>query len=477
MFKSAARRADAIAMGQAPSKRGEDGFTLIEVLAAAMVLVVGMLAILTVLQKGLQKTTLNRQRVTATNLVRELTEASRTVTYANLTTGQAAAELQAAKPELATTSAGAWTVKRGATTYTIAVTSCTFDDPADKVAAPPPAGKCSNNPSGVSGDLNGDDFRRVTFDLTWQEFGSTKTQLVRQTALVVNPSGGIGPRITSFPDGTAGSSTASFTVNSTTSAAIHWNADDGRSEGDAVGGPTSWTINWDLKAPGANDAVLDGTYTVTAQALDDRGVVGDTKVATVTIERSAPFAVKRFEGGHDTRAGDWVDLQWGLNQERDIVGYRVFWAGPNQTVGDGDDQRVCPATSTPDMLPRNATTCQHLTPPAGATRYYVHAYDAGRTSLPTVLDVPAATPPPPPPPSLSASGIEDPTLTWSAPPGAAPAFYRIYRDGTQIADRFSRTGELTFTDVTAETPHQYWVTAVDPTYNESPPVGPVAWSP
>lgn len=464
-------------MGRAPSIRSDDGFTLIEVLAAALVLVVGMLAVLSVLQKGMETTVLNRQRVTATNLVRELTEAARTITYASLTTAQAPARLQAAKPALASTSAGAWTVKRGATVYTIALTACAFDDPADKIAANAPPEKCANNPLGTTGDLSGDDFRRLSFDITWKELAGPETQLVRQTTLIVNPAGGIGPRIVEYSNGTVSGNTASFSVLSTTSSAIHWNADDGRSEGNAIGGPTNWTINWDLKSPGANDAVLDGTYTVTAQALDDRGVAGDTKVATVTLNRSFPFPVKSFVGGHDTRVNDWVDLQWALNQERDILGYRVFWAGPNRVVGDSDDQRVCPSTATPDMLGRNATTCQHLTPPAGATRYYVRAYDSTASSAPTVLDIAAASAQPAGPGTLTVAGIEDPTLTWTAPSGGAPSFYRIYRDGTAISNRFSRTGDLTFTDMTAEAPHSYWVTAVDATFNESLPTGPVSWSP
>lgn len=451
---------------------------MIEVMAATLVLVVGMLAVLTVLQQGLEKTQLNRQRVTATNLVRELTEAARTVAYPSLTTAQAAAALQGAKPELATTTAGTWTVKRGATTYTISISACAFDDPADKIASTAPPGKCANNPGGATGDLNGDDFRRLTIDLSWSELGNaSKIQTLRQTTLVVNPSGGIGPRILSFPnasDVTSGTQ-ATFTVTTSPSDAVYWNADDGKSKGNATGGPTTWSIKWDLRLATAADAVLDGTYTVTAQALDDRGVVGDTKLATVTINRVAPFPVKNFVGGHDTRDGDWVDLQWSLNHERDITGYRVFWAGVNGVVNDADDQQVCPAAI--GSLPKTATTCQHLTPPPGATRYYIRAYDANFSSTPTTLDVVAATPRPAAPDTLSVSGLAEPTLTWPAPAGPAPAFYRIYRGGTAVADRFSRTGDLTFTDVTADTTQKYWVTAVDATFNESLPVGPVTWSP
>lgn len=460
---------------------GQSGFTLVEVMAAALVLVIGMLSVLSVLRTGLSKTTLNRQRVTATNLTRELTETARSATYAQLTNGRMTAEIQSQDPTLLSRSGTAWVVKRGLTNFTIAPSACTFDDPADNIAAPPPSEKCSNNPAGTTGDVNGDDFRRLTFDISWRNGQEGRNYSLRQTALIVNPAGGIGPRITAFPNpGTVGpgSTTASFTVTSTTAAGIHWNADDGVSEGDAGGGPTSWTINWNLLPVGTSNAVLDGTYTVSAQAVDDRGVAGDTKLASVTVNRSAPFAPSNFNGGHDTRAGDWVDLDWSLNAERDITGYRVFWAGPDNTLDTPDDVRVCPAAgASADRLGKSATSCQHLDPPAGSAKYAIYALDETQSGARSVLTVASPSSRPNPPASLVASGTDGATLTWTAPGSGAVAFYRVYRDGLAVADRILKTPALTYTDASDGTSHSYYVTAVDSAYNESDPVGPVQWNP
>ena len=84
------------------------------------------------------------------------------------------------------------------TVYTVNATVCTYDDPSDGVAAGTavPANRCADNPTSATADPNGDDFRRFTVNLQWTQ--GTKTHTFKQTALIVNPSGGLGPRITSF---------------------------------------------------------------------------------------------------------------------------------------------------------------------------------------------------------------------------------------------------------------------------------------
>ena len=80
----------------------------------------------------------------------------------------------------------------------------------------------------------------------------------------------------------------------------------------------------------------------------------------------------------------------------------------------------------------------------------------------------------------------DTKLTWSrAVPedpdaGDSVSFFRIYRDGTALGDRYERyfdgngSPSVTWTDTgTGGTPHSYWVTAVDQQYRESPFAGPV----
>src|SRR4051812_26566769 len=102
-----------------PTFVAEQGFTLVELMVAALVLVIGMTATLSVLETGLKKTTLNAQRVAATNLARELTETARQADYDELTPTQLAGLLQAANTNLVSAGGSVWTVKRRNTTYTI----------------------------------------------------------------------------------------------------------------------------------------------------------------------------------------------------------------------------------------------------------------------------------------------------------------------------------------------------------------------
>ena len=63
--------------------------------------------------------------------------------------------------------------------------------------------------------------------------------------------------------------------------------------------------------------------------------------------------------------------------------------------------------------------------------------------------------------------------------GDSIAFFRIYRDGTQVKDRYDRWygggASTTWQDIhTGGTAHTYYVTAVDTHYGESAMVGPVS---
>jgi hypothetical protein len=72
-------------------------------------------------------------------------------------------------------------------------------------------------------------------------------------------------------------------------------------------------------------------------------------------------------------------------------------------------------------------------------------------------------------------------LAWTAPnptdaDGDPIDFYRIYRDGQAVANRYDTAPgtATTYTDTgTGGVQHTYWVTAVDPQLAESPAAGPV----
>jgi hypothetical protein len=93
---------------------------------------------------------------------------------------------------------------------------------------------------------------------------------------------------------------------------------------------------------------------------------------------------------------------------------------------------------------------------------------------------------PNPPTTQTATRAADSTVTlrWNRPTPEDPdagdgiQFYRIYRDGKALADRYSRwfdpAASVTWQDTaTGGTTHSYWVTAVDKRYGESPYLGPV----
>ena len=85
---------------------------------------------------------------------------------------------------------------------------------------------------------------------------------------------------------------------------MHWTADDGVSGGDAGGGTTEWGLDWPFGTAFSTTTpwVRDGSYTISAQAFDSRGVPGEAKIITVHVNRHAPAAVTGFVGGYNAIA-------------------------------------------------------------------------------------------------------------------------------------------------------------------------------
>lgn len=498
-LKRAAARAD---HGSMRMRTSEAGYTLVELLVAATVLVMGALGAFALLDGANRTTVSNNARMGATNLAREILEDARSLDYDKLTPTAMVAALQA-RPGM-TGSGTPWTVTRRGINFTVEASVCTFDDPKDGVAATPPANVCTPQapvPAAITTpptENQPDDFRRVRVKISWNTGSGTIS--MRQTAMVNNPSGGLGPRIVTFADKsqvTAGT-VATYPTTTTTAASVRWNSDGTpNGNGDSTGGPTSWSTDWQLgpaatpidpPASGAWPAqygattVLDGTYTLTAQALDDRGIAGDAKVALLPLNRSWPLTVAGFELGRNLYQNT-VDFQWNANPERDIVGYEVYNAGPDNQIGNGNDTMVC---STADVAD---TACSDPNPPSGNPTYFVVALDRDditnassglrRSPYAQILTAPsqASTPSAPNIPVLlpialdSASG--NPQLNWTEVSGGSVRFYRIYRDHCcTLADRYDATvsnGTTWIDQNPGNTSHRYWVTAVGSTLNESQP--------
>jgi hypothetical protein len=232
--------------------------------------------------------------------------------------------------------------------------------------------------------------------------------------------------------------------------------------------------------------VLDGTYTATAQAFNDLGIAGDSRVAVLPLNRSLPITVTGFEAGRNSYQGT-VDFTWDPNPERDIIGYRVYNTGPDSTLGNGNDSLAC---STDDV---NTTSCSDPSPPSGTPTYAVVALDRAdlvntsstvrESQCAKLVSVTSSAAAAPLAPLLLVITNEvttgKPTLSWNHLFPGTVRFFRIYRDSCcTVANRYDATAAnaLTWTDPRpGTTNHTYWVTAVGPSLSESAPSNPFGW--
>ncbi len=467
--------------------RDQSGFTLIEVMVAALVLAVGVAATFALIDRANSSVSQNNARMAAANLGRELVEYARGTDYDRLQPDDIEAALRShGRVE---GSASPWRLERRRVTYTVDVEVCAFDDPKDGLSVTPPPDACTPAASPVANapaEINPDDFRRVTFRIAWSDKGGPHT--VEQTAMVVNPAGGLGPQIKAFtgPVGDVTASTVHFDVTTSPAQTLRWSVDDGVSQGELSGaGTEDWDIDWSLDT----FDVGDGTYRVSAQAFDSRGVPGEARAFVVHVNRFAPLELTGVEGGRNVQHGGVVDIRWTRSPERDVIGYRVY-----RVLSDGTTERICDDAG---LTYTTVTSCVDTTPPGGQSiDYQVVAVDravlSAASSTPregALMQAPLSVGPagaePAAPTGLAVTtdtaGL--PVMTWTpVPDGALPIrFYRIYRDaGTGLGGRYdvTITTDATYTDPKPDAgSHTYWVTAVDGAFNESSPSDPVGWTP
>jgi type II secretory pathway pseudopilin PulG len=474
------------------------GFTLVEVLVAAFVLMVGVLSMLALFDLANATTVVDRQREGATSLAREITEGARSVPFDELvSTVSLNAELQA-MPGLEDDSAGGgpYTVKRRGTVFTVVTSVCTVDDVKDGGGSRPSgASFCSDSTTADTADANPEDYRRVKATVSWTHRGITRS--VTQTGIVNNP--GSGPGVHSVvPDGWAApyeitTDVPALTIRITTTdpaKVVSWSLDGTKQSTAPVqsdGTAQLWTVDWQIAA------LDDGPYVITAEAFDANGVSGPSRTETITLNRYLPRKPGHVAGGRNGLGS--VDIEWAANTERDIIGYEVERTDAASTE---TGQVVCGFVAQ-----KLDTTCIDPSPPdADAIYYHVRAYDkAPGTGAPRPgewsdpLKVIRTNQPPFAPPRVDASttfpGTSSAvvTLTFQRPapqdpdPGDSIAFFRIYRvdPGAQPGvrdryDRWYREGDsLTWEDIhTGGSKHDYYVSAVDTNYAESVMVGPVS---
>lgn len=488
-----------------PPRRSSDerGFTLIEVLVAVFILLVGVLGVVSLIDGANFATAKTKSREGGTNLAREILDGARAVDYDQLTPEEIVGQLQS-QPGLGDSSASApgWQIARRGITYTVSsVPVCKIDDPEDGFGDHASGDFCGSSGTPGTTDGNPDDMRRMDVRIAWSVGAVTSS--VRQTTLIMNPSGSLGPSVKTFcvtglpaslsttcpptpisvvpqPSNTK----VSFAATTSPAAAFRWQVDDAGSRGDATrASSTTWTFDWDLLTVGTfscdqtPDWTLDGNYLVGGQAFDSNGIQGQRKALTLTVNRSLPFETCGFAGGYNHPDGKSpvLDLQWRANPERDIVGYRVY-----REEAAAPAVEVCPLTTE--------TACVVESPVQGT--YYVVAVDRDASTgtlreaqswSPRDFDVPGENLSPTAPPKVTATISQGlPAISWepASDSDGQIGFYRIYRDGTAYSDRYDKAGDDGILSWTDRNPgaggHTYYVSAVDNGFAESAPTGPVS---
>ena len=488
---------------------------MIEVLAATVVLAVGVGAVFQMLVAAAHVTATDRIRQAETSVARELTEDASSLPYSQLTPAAIASALQSVVPG-STVSGSTLTVSRSIYTFSATFSSCSMDDPADGTGShslPPPSGGswCADVGSSGTTDAAPDDYKRVS--VTVAPASGRTTPTVQQTILIYNrPTHGPAVScmsVNSTCPGTNQTYTSgtqlTFNVTTTTPAAsIEWLVNGSRPASSQLSNgetdpyspdDTSTTSTFTWVFPSA-----DGTYTISAVAFDINGNSGSKSSLQITLNLHQAIPPATVQAGYNPRIGG-VDVEWVPSIDQDVLYYNVY-----HQVGNGSAVKVCSAVrglscsdlSAASPLPEPAT-CQ--SPPQSFTttnNYWVVGVDTNSsngqpresTNQSTHIDANLCDHAPSAPTNLTGSVTGGQVkLNWSAP--ASPAdpdtgdsiqFWRIYRwTGTGPSypgGRYDLIGALdssgnqvtTYTDASADpggVAQNYCVTAVDTHMQES----------
>ena len=448
----------------------QEGFTIIEVLVAILLLTIGILGALVMIDSANGTTAANSVRTGGVNLAREVADGSRavqeTVPFAQLTDGcptpsspanpcPATAPVVAAlqgQPGIAPDAdapAGQWTITRDGYAYGVKVAVCGMDDPSDGLGDHSSGGPfCADGPAGGSADNAPKDYQRLTVDVSWS--GSRGNEDTRSVALLqsdgVNAPAVSCLRPTSSPCPIT--ATPMITDPATTSLPFAMNVAgpvsrivwyvDGAFKGTVTPSGNTAAFTWSLGTVGSGSEVFDGTYQLSATAFDVNGKSGTTGSVQVQVNRRKPAAPGGFVAGRDTLIGGngaigGVDVSWLPVPDKDVLYYRVYrrvGTGSalmlTQTSGSGVTSYV---DRTPPSNPSSwSAPCANPRQAATSTlTYYVVAVDQSGAAprdgtQPTAKDVNACNTPPKNPPAniLSLANNANGTVTLSGSLPSAP---------------------------------------------------------
>jgi Tfp pilus assembly protein PilV len=494
------------------------GFTVIEVLLAAFVLVAGLLSVLGILIVAGHTSATNRVRQAGTNLAREVVEQVRSLPYTQLTSATIAGAVQPLVPGSALSGNGlSLNVTRSIYTYNVSFSACSLDDPSDGYGShsdPPASGGswCPDVAANGTADTTPDDYKRVSVTVT--PTGTRNTPTVQQTVLIYNrithgPAVSCLSTTPSCPGSNVqiitGSSQLFYVTTTAQAAAIQWFVNGSAPPAGQVPSgaldpynPSSTTsqFSWVFPTP-------DGTYAISAQAFDQNGNSGTKSTLQIKLNRHDVIAPTNLTAGWNNQING-VDVEWIPSVDQDVLYYNVY-----RQSGNNAPVLVCSAV--------NGTACTDMTapspnPPAtpnpctSSTQsyttsdlYWVKGVDKDpsgnireSTQQSPSSDANLCDHPPLAPTGLTAAaGNGAAVLNWSIP--ASPVDpdswdkiieWRVYRwsggPSPQFpGGRFALVGSLTglgtpnttFTDPSADpggTAQNYCVTSIDTHLNESP---------
>jgi Tfp pilus assembly protein PilV len=329
----------------------EGGFTIVEVMVASVVLIVGLGALMEMLITADHVISNTRYRQEETSIAREVLEDARGLAYSSIIQSSIASSLQPTVPG-STVSGSNLIVTRSISPSTasgvrfkVTFTACSLDSPSDGYgnhdSAPVSGGSwCADVASNGTTDSNPDDYKRVS--VTVKRVGFS-TPTVQQTVLIYQlPQNGPAVSCLSTTSNCPGSnvtvtsgSSLTFNVTTTSSAfRIQWLVNGNTPASSQIGGGgvdpytpsgTGSTFTWSYPTTTYNGTTytIDGTYTITAVAYDAEGNSGTRSSLQVTVNEHTVLPPATVTAGWNDLMGG-VDVQWLPSVDQDVQYYQVW---------------------------------------------------------------------------------------------------------------------------------------------------------
>ena len=461
--------------------KDEQGFTLIEVMVASLVLVTGMLAVLTCITQAQSATYSTQSRSTGLAIVREAVEAARGVPFDQLVTPNLVAAVQAkaglGDDQLSTPG---WQIRSGNSTYTVSLGVCAVDDQRDGTgnheagqfcasgATPTTPAQCSAllkvnglialpgaaaGMSDVAGlgdcglDVDGDgetdglvnpaattctgscaaggvdtspaDVKRVVVLVRWDR--GMGSRYVLQGTTIANPGLSAAPAVTSVST----SATLPVVSAGVTSLPLTGTVSSPAAvvsvylDGTQVGSATQSGANWNFTWP--LGSVSSGAAPGPGEVVDGSYLVGMR-----AADSHGQFGQTRSLTVILNRRAPYAPQ--GLRAGRNGAAVDLEWEpSPERDVTGYRGYRADGSGGWTLICSTQAFTCEDPSPPAGTPTYTVVALDkdsagaAREGAMATSATVPETNSPPPPPTNLMATSSGGATvLTWTAAATADP---------------------------------------------------------